>query len=175
MMRKAFVIVVPMALMACTTVAEAPKDVELGSAAISLADGSAAGTAKLIGSDDHLSLVINVAGVSTGPHGVHLHTTGLCDAPQFTTAGGHLNPGAKHHGADNPMGSHLGDLPNIEVGADGTGSLTYALHGDRAAVLADIFDSDGTAIVVHAGPDDYKTDPAGNSGSRIACGVFKRG
>ncbi|AZI36450.1 superoxide dismutase [Cu-Zn] [Caenibius tardaugens NBRC 16725] len=175
MMRKAFVVAAPLALMACTTVAEAPKDAELGSAAISLADGSAAGTASLIESGNHLSLVIKVAGISAGPHGVHLHTAGLCDAPQFTTAGGHLNPGAKQHGADNPMGSHLGDLPNIAVGADGTGSLTYSLHGDRAAILADIFDSDGTAIVVHAGPDDYKTDPAGNSGGRIACGVFKRG
>lgn len=73
------------------------------------------------------------------------------------------------------MGSHLGDLPNIEIAADGTGSLTVALDGAREQILSDVFDADGTAIVLHAGPDDYKTDPAGNSGGRIACGVLQRG
>lgn len=173
MIRKAFVAVMPMALMACASVGEVPSDTP-ASANIAFADGSSAGTARVVGSADQLSLVIDLAGVSPGPHGVHLHAVGTCEAPSFTTAGGHLNPGGKQHGTDNPMGSHLGDLPNIEIAADGSGSLTFALHGTRTELLAELFDADGTSIVVHAGPDDYKTDPAGNSGGRIACGVFTR-
>ena len=116
---------------------------------------------------------LNVTGMPAGEHGAHLHTVGRCDAPDFTTAGGHLNPLGKKHGTHNPQGSHLGDLPNLVVAADGTGSLTIPLAGTAAELEASLFDGDGTAIVVHAGPDDYMTDPAGNSGGRIACGVFR--
>ena len=78
------------------------------------------------------------------------------------------------HGSHNPQGAHLGDLPNIQIGANGSGDMRASLRGNDAAGLAHIFDADGTAIVVHAGADDYNTDPSGNSGSRIACGVFSR-
>lgn len=173
MIRKVLAVTMPMALMACASVGEAPAD-KPAAATLALANGSPAGTAQLIGNGDRLSLVVDVSGISPGAHGIHLHAVGQCEAPGFTTAGGHLNPGGKQHGAENPLGSHLGDLPNIQVNADGKGSLTVPLHGARAELMSELFDADGTAIVVHAGPDDYKTDPAGNSGGRIACGVFVR-
>ena len=110
--------------------------------------------------------------MSQGTHGLHLHMVGRCDPPGFETAGGHLNPGMRQHGTENPAGAHFGDLPNLIVGGAGAATVTAALQGTRAEVLAQIFDADGTAVVVHAGPDDYRTDPSGNSGSRIACGVL---
>ncbi|PLK27798.1 superoxide dismutase family protein [Novosphingobium sp. TH158] len=119
-------------------------------------------------------LSIAVTGVSEGPHGLHLHTTGKCGRPAFTDAGGHLNPGGHQHGTLNPAGSHLGDLPNLVVSASGEARGEVVLNGKPKDVMAALFDADGTAIVIHAGPDDYRTDPTGNSGGRIACGVFSR-
>jgi Cu-Zn family superoxide dismutase len=116
----------------------------------------------------------NVSGQASGEHGIHLHTTGKCEAPGFTSAGGHLNPTEHQHGSLNPAGPHVGDLPNIIVGPDGNGMIESRLTGTAADILANLFDADGTAIVLHAGPDDYKTDPSGNSGGRIACGALLR-
>jgi Cu-Zn family superoxide dismutase len=113
-----------------------------------------------------------VAGLSPGAHGIHLHAVGKCEPPGFTSAGGHLNPFAKEHGMENPAGSHLGDLPNLDVSADGTATMSFPLGLSPRALQTQMFDGDGTAIVIHAGPDDYRTDPSGNSGGRVACGVF---
>ena len=146
----------------------------MASATLRAADGTDKGTASLTSSGTSLSLALSVSGLPAGEHGAHLHTVGSCDAPAFTTAGAHLNPHGKQHGTQNPQGSHLGDLPNLMVAADGTGSLTIPLVGTAAEIEALLFDADGTALVVHAGPDDYLTDPSGNSGGRIACGVLKR-
>jgi Cu-Zn family superoxide dismutase len=121
--------------------------------------------------DGGISIVVNATGVSAGTHGVHVHTVGRCDAPDFTTAGGHWNPGSTMHGVENPHGPHAGDMPNLIVGADGHGHLAIKLP---AGTLDGMLDADGAALVIHAGPDDLKTDPAGNSGARIACGVFQR-
>ena len=114
---------------------------------------------------------------SAGAHGMHVHAVGKCEAPAFTTAGPHFNPASKQHGFDNPQGYHAGDLPNITVNADG--SAAYGLQGDSITLqpnapdyISDILDADGSALVIHASVDDYKTDPSGNSGTRIACGVF---
>jgi Cu/Zn superoxide dismutase len=121
---------------------------------------------------------VQVRGFTTaaaGEHGIHIHAVGACDAPGFTTAGGHFNPAARQHGLNNPAGAHGGDLPNLVLSSDGSG--TYAATDDRIALAAGaantIFDADGAAIVIHAGPDDYLTDPAGNSGARLACGVLR--
>lgn len=119
-----------------------------------------------------LRVTLDVHGLPPGQHGAHVHTVGLCDAPGFTTAGGHWNPTARQHGSMNPAGQHQGDLPNLIVGAGGRGTLGAVIPG---ATLAGLLDADGAALVVHAGPDDLMTDPAGNSGGRIACGVFARG
>lgn len=174
MIRKTVAALASIALSGCASLGDQPVK-HVASAQLMLANDVPVGTAQLVGRGDQLSLVMTIAGVSQGTHGVHLHTTGNCEAPSFTSAGGHLNPGGKQHGMDNPMGRHLGDLPNLEVGASGTGTLTAELPGAPDWLLAEMFDADGTAIVIHAGPDDYKTDPSGNSGSRIACGVLKRG
>ena len=160
------------ALAGCQSVGSIPTE-RIGQATLRQGNGLPAGTAQLLASGTDVTLTVAVAGLPAGTHGIHLHTAGKCDGPDFTTAGGHLNPAGHQHGSDNPAGKHLGDLPNIVTGAAGTGTITVTL-GARDAVLASLFDADGTAIVVHAGPDDYRTDPSGNSGSRIACGVFSR-
>ena len=147
----------------------------LGSAALALADGTSAGTVELLSDGGALSLRIDVTGIPEGTHGFHLHTTGQCAAPDFTSAGGHLNPADREHGRENPAGSHLGDLPNLVVGADGTASTTVALDAESGSAIDLLFDADGTAVMIHADPDDYRTDPTGDAGSRIACGVLERG
>ncbi|MGV3511224.1 MAG: superoxide dismutase family protein [Novosphingobium sp.] len=158
---------------ACATM-EAEKTSTIAQATLTDTAGVSVGSVRIEQSGTALSLLADVRGLSSGQHGIHLHTTGKCEAPSFTSAGGHLNPTAHQHGSMNPAGPHLGDLPNITVAADGTGSVRVPMTGSAAAVLTNLFDADGTAIVVHAGPDDYKTDPSGNSGGRIACGVLSR-
>jgi Cu-Zn family superoxide dismutase len=118
---------------------------------------------------------LDVAQLPPGTHGVHVHTVGKCEGPDFKSAGGHFNPTGKKHGKDNPDGPHAGDLLNFEVGADGraTTSVTDA-NVTLGPGANSLFQPGGTAVVIHQGPDDYKTDPAGNSGARIACGVVQR-
>ena len=137
------------------------------------ANGELRGTARLEQRPAGVQVTVAVEGMAPGTYGVHLHAVGKCDAPGFTTAGPHFNPTMKQHGHDNPMGAHEGDLPNVVVGADGRGRFVeqlaeLTLTGGAAPLL----DADGAAVVVHAQADDYKTDPSGNSGTRIACGVL---
>jgi len=113
-------------------------------------------------------------GLPPGPHAFHIHEVGKCDPP-FESAGAHVNPTGKQHGKDNPAGPHGGDLPNLEVPSSErpltvTSNLTPPLDGSPAGLL----DADGSALVVHEGADDYKSDPAGDSGKRLACGVIQR-
>lgn len=172
---KPFLLALPLAaaLTGCQTVDELPTQ-RLGQATLRLASGLPGGTAQLLASGSQVNISIAVVGLSPGMHGVHLHMTGSCEAPDFASAGGHLNPGNHQHGIENPQGPHLGDLPNLTVGSGGAGTVSATLRGTREEVLARIFDAEGTAVVVHAGPDDYRTDPSGNSGGRIACGVLTR-
>lgn len=107
-----------------------------------------------------------------GTHGFHLHTVGRCDG-NFTSAGGHWNPTGRQHGFENPMGPHLGDMQNIVVGADSTVDVAVSTSGGTLRGPGGLLDGDGASVVVHAGPDDYRTDPAGNSGARITCGVIR--
>lgn len=113
---------------------------------------------------DGVELKIRVAGATAGKHGVHLHETGDCSSPDAKSAGGHWNPDSGQHGAPGAS-SHGGDLGNMDVAADGTGTLTITLPRKLDTVV-------GKAVVVHAGEDDLKTQPAGNSGDRVACGVI---
>jgi Cu-Zn family superoxide dismutase len=110
-----------------------------------------------------------LSNVPAGEHAIHIHEAGKCEAP-FQTAGGHLNPHKKKHGVLVAEGKHEGDLPNLHVGADGKVQFDHFAHGLK---LKDIQDQDGAAVVVHASADDYKSDPAGNAGDRIACGVVQ--
>lgn len=138
------------------------------------ADGGVAGNAVLSAVGDRIDLRLEVSGFAPGIHGAHLHAVGKCEPSSFASAGGHLNPHGRQHGTMNPNGSHLGDLPNLSVDATGAGSFEVALSGGAGEIETALFDADGTAVVVHAAPDDYVTDPSGNSGARIACGVFAR-
>ena len=135
-------------------------------------DGAVLARATLSRQGDGVRVLLEAAGLGAGTYGAHVHMTGRCDAPDFASAGGHWNPTEHQHGHDNPQGAHLGDLPNLVVAADGTGAISFdiagaTLRGGGNAVL----DEDGAAVIVHADPDDYRTDPSGNSGARIACGA----
>lgn len=161
------------ALAGCQTV-DGTSGERLGQATLRLANGQPGGTAQLLASGSQVEIAIAVTGLSPGPHGLHLHTAGSCDAPDFASAGAHLNPASRQHGSENPAGAHFGDLSNVIADSAGRGTVSALLPGSREAVLAQLFDGDGTAVVVHAGPDDYRTDPAGNAGGRLACGVLTR-
>ncbi len=143
-------------------------------AALAKADGSNAGAVTLSEDPNGVIIKIMATGLPAGTHGVHLHAAGQCDGPKFESAGPHWNPAGKKHGRDNPDGAHMGDLANLEIGADGSGSSTFAIGGTRLNDGANaLADADGVSLVVHAKRDDYKTDPSGDSGERIACAVLK--
>jgi Cu-Zn family superoxide dismutase len=162
------------ALLASCATTGGPARTIVGTATLLDGDGQVVGNATVGRTGNELDLALDVRGMATGLHGAHLHAVGRCEAPRFTSAGGHLNPFGRKHGTLSPDGSHLGDLPNLEVAADGSGRMQAEISATANDALQAIFDSDGTAIVVHAGPDDYRTDPSGDSGGRIACGVFAR-
>jgi Cu-Zn family superoxide dismutase len=151
--------------------ASATGDAARGVAMLRTADGAAAGSATAISADGQVMISLEVQGLPPGDHGVHVHTTGRCDAPTFESAGGHWNPTNQQHGLEDPQGQHAGDMPNLTVGQDGRGMLEYQLEGGG---FDGLFDADGSAFVVHASADDQRTDPSGDSGDRIACGVFER-
>ncbi|PWU24422.1 MAG: superoxide dismutase, partial [Candidatus Rokuibacteriota bacterium] len=138
------------------------------------ANGQGVGRAVLTSTDTGVRITLDMQGLPPGAKAVHIHEVGKCDGPGFASAGGHFNPEKRQHGTDNPQGPHAGDLPNVTVGANGAGHLdtTTARISLAPNLPTSLFDADGSALVVHAGPDDMKTDPAGNSGARIACGVI---
>ena len=162
-----------LSLAACSSIGELPSE-RVGQAQLQFANGLPAGTAQLVSNGDVVTLAVVASGLEPGEHGFHLHTTGKCEAPGFTSAGGHLNPSGKEHGSMNPAGKHLGDLPNLVVDASRTASADVDLGPASTNLLNTLFDADGTAIVIHAGADDYRSDPAGDAGSRVACGVLRR-
>jgi Cu-Zn family superoxide dismutase len=139
------------------------------------AQGSVLGKATFTQLPDGVLIRLKAANLPPGVHGFHIHERAECHAPGFTTAGGHFNPGGKAHGFKNPNGPHAGDLPNVTVGQDGTLDVSTLATG---VTLKDgpnsLFKEGGTSLMIHAGPDDYMTDPAGNSGARIACGPITR-
>ena len=139
------------------------------------ASGASVGTATMTQVGNVVRIVLEAKGLTPGLHGVHIHAVGKCEPPDFTSAGAHFNPGSKQHGALNTQGSHAGDLPNLNVGPDGTGRLETATEQiTLGSGGTSVWDADGSALVVHAAPDDFKTDPTGNSGARVACGVVTK-
>lgn len=134
------------------------------------AAGEPVGTATATAGSDGIAVSLSVQRLPAGERGVHIHMVGLCEAPTFASAGDHWNPDDRRHGLDSPDGPHAGDMPNLTVGADGTGTLEYTL---QRGTFDGLLDGDGAAFVVHAQVDDQRTDPSGNSGDRIACGVFR--
>ena len=130
------------------------------------------GTLTLSSTTGGLILTGVVSGLPAGVHGIHLHTTGRCDPP-FESAGAHWNPASRMHGTLNPQGPHLGDMPNIDVSSAGSATVSVTTPGGTLRGTNGLLDSDGAAVVIHAQADDYRTDPSGNSGARIACGVVR--
>ncbi len=119
---------------------------------------------------------LTASGLRPGAKGIHIHAVGKCDPPEFTSAGGHFNPIGKKHGLQNPEGAHAGDLPNLIVSDAGSASFDVTTKAVtlQSGPPTSLFGPDGTSLVIHAQPDDEKTDPTGNSGARIACGVITR-
>jgi superoxide dismutase, Cu-Zn family len=140
-------------------------------------NGKTVGTATFREAAGGVIVNVEVNGLSAGLHAVHVHAVGKCEGPAFTSAGGHFNPLQRKHGLKSPDGPHAGDLPNMYVAKDGSGRFE-ALTDNMTLKTGDpssVFDSDGSALVIHAGVDDYTTDPTGNAGDRAACGVIAAG
>lgn len=173
-MRVRTFLLIPAMLCATAAFGQAPKSAH---ADIMDAQGNKVGTATITPAREGVRIAVDVQKLPPGTHGIHIHTVGKCDGPAFTTAGGHFNPTNAHHGMNSSEDPHphAGDLMNLEVGADGTAKATLRATG---VTLGDgpnsLFHDGGTSIVIHAAADDYKTDPSGNSGARIACGVIEK-
>ena len=122
-----------------------------------------------------VQIALDLKGLPAGEHALHFHMTPKCEGPDFTSAGGHFNPATKKHGMQNPEGPHAGDMSNFTVAAAGTATATVSnANVTLGAGANSLFTNGGTALMVHAAADDMKTDPAGNAGARIACGVITK-
>ena len=139
------------------------------------AQGQNIGTAMITQVADGVKIDVNVGKLPPGTYAFHVHAVGRCEGPDFKSAGGHFNPAGKQHGKENPNGSHAGDMSNFEVSADGTAKFSTVNTGVTLDDGANsLFHEGGTALVIHEKADDYKTDPTGNAGNRIGCGVIQR-
>jgi Cu-Zn family superoxide dismutase len=159
----------------CGTMSSAEKERKTATAAIHDAKGQSVGQAKFTATKGGVQMSATVANLSPGIHAIHIHDAGKCEAPAFTTATGHFNPANKKHGLENPEGHHAGDMPNLTVGANGKGAFKTTIQGVTLAGTGatSLFHAGGTSVVIHEKADDMKTDPAGNAGLRIACGVIQ--
>src|SRR5215831_1334926 len=157
--------------------ASTPSEMEPAAAGAALKDkdGKDVGVATLIQTDQGLRIAVTGYRLPPGTHGLHIHSVGECQPPDFTSAGAHFNPTNKQHGRLNPAGAHSGDLPNMVVAASGEGGVDVTTKDVTLEPgPTSLVGGKGTSLVVHAGPDDEKTDPTGNSGARIACGVITK-
>ena len=150
-------------------------DAQTAFAEIVATDGATKGRVELIETQRGVLVKVEMEGIPPGAHGFHIHEVGRCEPP-FQSAGAHFNPAGGKHGFFTAGGGHAGDLPNLLVPDNGAVKVEFLLGG---VTLKDgepesLLDAEGTAFIVHTGPDDHRTDPIGNSGGRIACGVIRR-
>ncbi len=141
------------------------------------AQGTKIGSAAITDTGHGVKIVVKVSQLSPGEHGIHIHTVGKCEPPAFTSAGGHFNPTNTHHGTQSILGPHphLGDLLNLLVDKKGNAEQTFVANGVTLGDGANsLFHEGGTSLVIHAKEDDFMSDPSGNSGDRIACGVIEK-
>ncbi len=163
------------AFAAAPAVAQGDMGTPAATASLKSSDGKDVGTVDVFETPHGLLVQLDAMGLPQGGHGFHIHTTGKCDAPDFKSAGGHFNPADAKHGILSEGGPHAGDMPNIFVGDDGKARVDVFVAdvsvsgGDNA-----LLDDDGAAFMIHSGTDDYKSDPAGDAGNRIACGVVEK-
>ncbi|MGQ9370885.1 superoxide dismutase family protein [Azospirillum sp. ST 5-10] len=154
---------------------DAPGGQALATANLAGPDGKAMGSAAFVETPAGVLVQVRLENVPPGTHGLHIHQKGACEPPDFKSAGGHFNPGNEKHGLMAPGGRHAGDLPNVFVGQDGRANADILSDAVSLGTGANsLFPQGGTALVLHSGPDDYRTDPAGASGDRIACGSILR-
>ena len=162
-------------LMASSTLMAAEKAPKTAKAELRNAEGKQVGMAVFKQGSNGVSISLRTFNLPAGTHAFHIHAVGKCDPPDFKTAGGHFNPESKKHGLKNPEGPHAGDMPNITVGQNGKGKAT--VQNTRVTLgegSNSLFHEGGTALVIHEKADDEMTDPAGNAGNRLACGVIEK-
>lgn len=157
---------------ACASAAAAPIAATLAHAVLQ-SPGGVGGTIMFAESGGTVTVTAHLTGVAAGEHGFHIHETGDCTGPDFKSAGGHFNPTAAAHGAPTDAAHHAGDLGNITIAADGSGTLT--ISSSMLTLAAGTNSIVGKAVIVHEKADDFKTQPTGNAGGRIACGVIELG
>jgi superoxide dismutase, Cu-Zn family len=162
-------------LTAGVLVSARPADKPSAEAELLDANGDSVATATLAPASQGVKITLDVQNLAPGMHAFHIHSVGSCEPPDFKSAGGHFNPDGKKHGLKNPEGPHAGDMENFEVGADGTAHVELV---NTSVTLGEgknsLFQPGGTALVIHEKADDLVSDPAGNAGARVACGVIEK-
>jgi Cu-Zn family superoxide dismutase len=148
-------------------------EAQIAKATMKDTSGKEVGQAELVQTPHGVLVKLSLKGAVSGEHAFHVHAIGKCEPP-FTSAGGHFNPGAKKHGMEAAEGAHAGDMPNLHIPT--SGDLVVEIANPMISLVKgqpnSVFDADGSALIIHAGVDDYKSDPTGNAGDRIACGVI---